>query len=73
MGTAATFLVGGSIIGHGVTAIHYGIDGLAQRSGGFAWAVSLLGDAVVGVVTGFVVLLVVTLVQKVWKGARKAG
>jgi NO-binding membrane sensor protein with MHYT domain len=65
--------VGGSIIGHGVTAIHYGIDGLAQRSGGFAWAVSLLGDAAVGVVTGFVALLVVTLVQKVWKGARKAG
>ena len=60
-------------IGHGVAAIHHGIDGLAQRSGGFAWAVSLLGDAVVGVVTGFVVLLVVTLVQKVWKGARKAG
>ena len=73
VGTAAMFLVGGSIIGHGVAAIHHGIDGLAQRSGGFAWAVSLLGDAVVGVVTGFVVLLVVTLVQKVWKGARKAG
>jgi hypothetical protein len=71
VGTAAMFLVGGSIIGHGVAAIHHGIDGLAQRSGGFAWAVSLLGDAVVGVVTGFVVLLVVTLAQRVCKGARK--
>ena len=73
VGTAAMFLVGGSIIGHGVAAIHHSIDGLAQRSGGFAWAISLLGDAVVGVVTGFVVLLGVTLVQRVWKGVRKAG
>ena len=72
VGTAAMFLVGGSIIGHGVAAIHHGIDGLAQRSGGFAWAVSLLGDAVVGVVTGAVVLGVVTAIQRIRKGVKAA-
>ena len=69
---AAMFLVGGSIIGHGFAAVHHGIDGLVQRSGGFGWAVSLLGDAVVGLVTGAVVLGVVTAIQRVRKGI-KAG
>lgn len=72
VGTAAMFLVGGSIIGHGFAAIHHGIDGLVQRSGGFGWAVSLLGDAVVGLVTGALVLAVVTVIQRVRKGAKAA-
>ena len=72
VGTAAMFLVGGSIIGHGFAAVHHGIDGLAQRAGGFSWAVSLLGDAAVGLVTGFVVLGVVTAVQRVRKGIQAA-
>lgn len=70
VGTAAMFLVGGSIIGHGFAAVHHGIDGLAQRSGGFGWAVSLLGDAAVGLVTGAVVLGVVTAIQRVRKGIK---
>lgn len=72
VGTAAMFLVGGSIIGHGFAAIHHGIDGLVQRSGGFGWAVSLLGDAAVGLVTGAVVLGVVTAIQRVRKGIKAA-
>ena len=72
VGTAAMFLVGGSIIGHGFAAVHHGIDGLVQRSGGFGWAVSLLGDAVVGLVTGAVVLGVVTAIQRVRKGINAA-
>ena len=72
VGTAAMFLVGGSIIGHGFASVHHGIDGLVQRSGGFGWAVSLLGDAVVGLVTGAVVLAVVTVVQRVRKGMKAA-
>ena len=72
VGTAAMFLVGGSIIGHGFAAIHHGIDGLVQRSGGFGWAVSLLGDAVVGLITGAVVLGVVTAIQRIRKGVKAA-
>ena len=72
VGTAAMFLVGGSIIGHGFAAIHHGIDGLAQRSGGLGWAVSLLGDAMVGLVTGALVLAVVTVIQRVRKGTKAA-
>ena len=44
---------------------------MAQRAGGFSWAVSMLGDAVVGLTSGFVVLLLVTLVQKVWQSVRQ--
>ena len=72
VGTAAMFLVGGSIIAHGFAAVHHGIDGLVQRSGGFGWAVSLLGDAVVGLVTGAVVLGVVTAIQRIRKGIKTA-
>ena len=68
VGTAAMFLVGGSIIAHGFAALHHGIDGLAQRAGGFRPVVSLLGDAMVGLVVGAVVLGVVMAVPRVRKG-----
>ncbi len=53
LGTAAMFLVGGSIVGHGVPAIHH----WTQAAGGFSW----LLDGIVGVVLGGVCLLLVQL------------
>ena len=61
-GTAAMFLVGGGILAHGVPALHGWIEGLAggvtghQGSGGMLrLAMSLVLDAVVGIVAGALV------------------
>lgn len=65
VGTAAMFLVGGGILTHGVPAIHHAIAGLAEAAGpAFGWLVSLLGDAVAGIVAGGVVLAAVTLIKR---------
>ena len=61
-GTAAMFLVGGSILVHGVPALEHFIEPYAQ--GGMGTLVSMLFDAAVGMVAGAVVLAVVTLFNK---------
>lgn len=68
-GTAAMFLVGGGILTHGLTPLHHLIEAATQ----WASAVSaLLGavtplalDALVGIVTGALVLLVVSGIKRV--------
>lgn len=73
IGTVAMFMVGGSILGHGVPALHHGIAHLAAESGLFGSVVSLLLDIVVGVVGGALALLVVSSIGRVagkLKGAR---
>jgi predicted DNA repair protein MutK len=78
VGTAAMFMVGGSIIGHGVPALHHFVDNAALAAG----SVSTIGpvlkaitptivDALIGVVTGAVVLLGVTLVKKILPKSKK--
>ena len=70
-GTVAMFLVGGGILTHGLTPLHQPIaelTQLAQAAGGVATALTpLLINALVGLVAGALVLLVVKLVQKVWR------
>ena len=63
-GTAAMFLVGGGILVHGIAALHHWAEDLAGRSGGLAWLVPSLVDAVAGIVAGGLALLVVSLVQR---------
>jgi len=72
VGTAAMFMVGGSIIGHGIPALHHFSEGAAIAAGGVAAIGPVLQvitptlvDAVIGVITGALVLLGVTLVKKV--------
>lgn len=66
IGTAAMFLVGGGIITHGVPALHHAIEAAAQAAGSVLGAVvTLLGDGLVGVVAGALVLGVVSLVKRV--------
>ena len=63
-GTVAMFLVGGGILTHGITPLHQVIEQFtAKMSGAAAVIAPLLIDAVVGLVTGALVLLVVTLVK----------
>ena len=72
-GTAAMFLVGGGILTHGITPLHHLIEQLAERAGGLlAPLIPLLADAVLGVSTGALVLLAVSLLKKVWPAKRVA-
>ena len=64
-GTIAMFLVGGGILTHGITPLHHAIEQFtAKMSGAIAVIAPFLIDAVVGLVTGALVLLVVTLLKR---------
>jgi hypothetical protein len=72
VGTAAMFLVGGSILTHGLTPLQPVVDAITAAAGrvpsvgtALAWVTPLLLDMVVGIVTGALVLGVVLLVKKV--------
>jgi len=58
-GTAAMFLVGGGIFTHSLPFLHHLIEGLLP-AGGAGTVVSILADAVVGILVGIVVVLAVT-------------
>jgi uncharacterized protein len=64
-GTAAMFLVGGGILVHGLPPLHHFIEPYAQGTAGML--VSMLFDAVVGILIGIGVLLAVTLVSRLRK------
>jgi hypothetical protein len=71
-GTAAMFLVGGGILTHGVPPLHHGIEALAHRAGEVPGLGGLLkgltplvADALVGILSGAVVLGVVLLAKRV--------
>jgi len=71
IGTVAMFMVGGGIIGHGFGPLHHltenasaSVAGVPAVGGLLATVAPSLIDAVAGVVVGAVVLLAVTLVQK---------
>ncbi|WP_295390031.1 DUF808 domain-containing protein [uncultured Thiodictyon sp.] len=73
VGTAAMFLVGGGIIRHGVPAIHHLVEWATQLAGGvagvgavLAFLAPLLLDALVGILTGALVLAVVVPTTKLW-------
>ncbi|MOA02391.1 Inner membrane protein YedI [compost metagenome] len=70
IGTAAMFLVGGSIILHGVPAVHHLLEPLLAAAGGFSWLVQILADGMVGVLTGALVLAGVSLVKKIIGAAK---
>ncbi len=71
-GTAAMFLVGGGILVHGVAPLHHFIEPYAQGTAGAL--VSMLFNAVVGILIGIIVLLAVQLVSRLRKpGTRSAG
>ena len=80
VGTAAMFMVGGSILMHGVPALHHLVDSAAAAAGGVAGIGPVLKavtptviDAVAGLIAGAIVLLVVSLGQKLFKGKAAAA
>lgn len=70
IGTAAMFMVGGGILTHGVPVLHHWIETVSQSSGGFAWLVPTLLNAVAGIIAGALVLALVSAVGKGWKALR---
>lgn len=77
VGTAAMFMVGGSILAHGILPLHHGIEAIAHQVhaipaiGGFLGAITpTLLDALVGIVAGALVLLVVTMGTRVLRPAK---
>ncbi len=64
-GTVAMFLVGGGILTHGIAPLHHAIEQFTGKMSATAAAVApLLIDALVGLVTGALVLLMVTMVKR---------
>jgi predicted DNA repair protein MutK len=68
-GTAAMFLVGGGIIVHGVPLLHHAVQALAQAAaaGALQPLAEMLANAGIGVAAGALVLVVVTLAQRLSK------
>jgi len=77
VGTAAMFLVGGSILLHGLPGahdvLHHAEEWVHGFIGGFAVITPLLIEGVFGVFAGAVVLGLVTVVTKVWAAVKPAG
>ncbi len=69
-GTAAMFLVGGGIIVHGIPALHHAMEKAAEAAGGLSWMVSLLGDALAGIVAGALVLALVNGARRLFRPRR---
>jgi predicted DNA repair protein MutK len=68
VGTAAMFLVGGGILVHKIPQLHHLVEPLLSGLNGFMQVlVSSLADAAAGILAGAVVLVGVTLAQRVFK------
>jgi predicted DNA repair protein MutK len=73
-GTAAMFLVGGSIVLHGLAPLHHLVDGaLASLSGWVKTIATMLADAAVGIAVGAIVLAVVSVGRRAFvRGPQRA-
>ena len=63
-GTAAMFLVGGSILAHGVAPLGHALADVAAGAGFWRLPLGLLLDAAVGVVAGAILVAAVALAQR---------
>ncbi|MFV0679362.1 DUF808 domain-containing protein [Ottowia sp.] len=72
-GTAAMFLVGGGIIVHGFAWLHHLLQGWTAGAGGLSSSlIGMLFNAVVGLLTGAVVVAVVSGFQRLRGGSKAA-
>jgi predicted DNA repair protein MutK len=66
------FMVGGSIITHGAPFLHHAIESASAAGGPVLGAITPhVADIVVGVITGAIVLAVVTIVGKMLRGIKR--
>ena len=71
-GTAAMFMVGGSILVHGVPALHHAVEAAAHATGVGALAQMLL-EALVGVIAGALIVAIVTVGAKALRKPAATG
>ncbi len=64
VGTLAMFLVGGGILVHNTPFLHHAVTDLSEKLPSLAWLLPSVGNLLVGLVAGAVVLAAVTLFQK---------
>lgn len=70
-GTAAMFLVGGSILLHGLPVLHHAVQAFAAGMTGITTAlVSVVADAVTGVVAGGLIVGLLAVISRI-RGARR--
>ena len=65
VGTLAMFMVGGSIIGHGIPAIHHWSETMTELLPSVAFIASIVIDALVGLIVGIVCLGLMTVMKKI--------
>jgi uncharacterized protein len=78
VGTAAMFLVGGSILLHGIPDAHHVVEGAVAAAetlplvgGALAWMTPVLLDGIFGVIAGGIVLGAVAVISKIVKVFKK--
>lgn len=70
VGTAAMFMVGGGILVHGLPFLHHWLEAIPVTHEGFTGAlVATVFNAVAGILVGAVILLIVSLIQRLFKRA----
>ena len=65
VGTLAMFMVGGSIIGHGIPAIHHCSESMTELLPSLAFIASIVVDALVGLIVGAMGFSLLTLTNKI--------
>lgn len=70
IGTAAMFLVGGGILTHGLPPVHHTIEAMAEMASPLGWLVSMLLDAVVGIIGGALTLGVIQAGSKLFAAGK---
>ena len=65
VGTLAMFMVGGSIIGHGIPALHHWPEYMAEMPPGLVFITPILIDALVGLIVGAMGFSLLTLTNKI--------
>jgi uncharacterized protein len=71
-GTVAMFLVGGGIVVHGVAPVHHFVEAMAASAGPLSSVVPSLGGGLVGFVVGAVLVGLLSIVNRLRKGATAA-
>lgn len=78
VGTIAMFLVGGSILAHGIPNMHHWVEDISKSAealpvigSALAWLTPVMMDAVVGIVSGGVVMVVLGVISKIVKAVKK--
>jgi predicted DNA repair protein MutK len=72
IGTLAMFLVGGSILAHGLPPVHHAVEAAAGATGGVLGVMlPMLADLVVGFLGGVLALGVVSAARRLWRVVRR--